>query len=200
MEPRARLVEAAERVMRSKGLARTTVKEIAREAGYSEGALYKHFTSKEELFLAVLADRLPPFIALAKILPGRAGQGTVQETLTEVVRLATAYFIEAFPILASLFAEQEMLGRHRDALLARGAGPQRANDAVAAYLAAEQRLGRVRGDASAAGAAALLLGASFQHAFLRHFLPPEELSVQNEERFVRETVDAIMRGIAPEER
>ena len=29
--------------------------EIARAAGYSEGTLYKHFESKEDLFLAVLA-------------------------------------------------------------------------------------------------------------------------------------------------
>lgn len=198
MEPRERLVEAAERVMRSKGLARTTVKEIAREAGYSEGALYKHFSGKEELFFAVLADRLPPFIALAKVLPGRAGQGSVRATLSEVAELAIAYYGEAFPIIASLFAEQELLGRHRDELQARGLGPHKANEAVAAYLQAEQRLGRVRARASAEAAAALLLGACFERAFLRHFQAAEELADAVEKRFVEQIVEVVMGGIAPE--
>jgi AcrR family transcriptional regulator len=199
MEPRARLVEAAERVMRSKGLARTTVKEIAREAGYSEGALYKHFSSKEELFFAVLADRLPPFIALSKMLPGRAGQGTVRETLTELASVAVAYYTEGFPIIASLFAEQEMLGRHREEMYARGLGPHRANEAVAAYLGAEQQLGRVRADTSPAGAAALLLGSCFQRAFLHHFQPTKEYSQAEEDQFVVETIDVVMHGIAPDD-
>jgi AcrR family transcriptional regulator len=64
---REKIVEAAERVMRERGLARTTTKEIARAAGYSEGTLYKHFESKEDLFLAVLAERFPAFVVLQRI-------------------------------------------------------------------------------------------------------------------------------------
>ena len=64
MGTRERIVEAAERVMRERGLARGTTKEIARAAGYSEGTLYKHFESKEDLFLAMLTERFPSFVAL----------------------------------------------------------------------------------------------------------------------------------------
>jgi len=94
---RREIVEAAQRVMREKGLARSTTKEIARAAGYSEGTLYKHFESKEDLFLSVLAERLPSFLALVEELPARVGRGTVRETLEEVASKALAFYGEIVP-------------------------------------------------------------------------------------------------------
>jgi AcrR family transcriptional regulator len=193
---RDRIVEAAGRVMRERGLARTTTKEIAREAGFSEGTLYKHFDGKEELFLAVLAERLPSFVALSKELPGRAGRETVRQILEEVARTALAFYAEGVPISASVFSEPGLLARHGEELRRRGAGPHRANEAVAAYLSAEQRLGRVRGDADPETAAAMLLGSCFQRAFLRSFLA-EEAVPGREERFARGVVDTLMRGLSP---
>lgn len=54
---RARLMEAAGRVFAQRGLERATVDEVAAEAGYTKGAFYANFTSKEELFLAMLEER-----------------------------------------------------------------------------------------------------------------------------------------------
>ena len=58
-DTRDRILDAAAHVMRTRGFARTTTKEIARAAGYSEATLYKHFQDKTDLFLAVLKERLP---------------------------------------------------------------------------------------------------------------------------------------------
>jgi AcrR family transcriptional regulator len=198
LETRRRIIEAAERVMREKGLARSTTKEIAREAGYSEGALYKHFENKEDLFLSVLAERLPSFVALSEELPGRAGRGTVRETLEEVARTALAFYAESVPISASVFSEPELLVRHAEELRRRGAGPQKANEAVAAYLRAEQDLGRVRRDADPEAAAALLLGACFQRAFLRHILADEIVPPEGT-RFAEEAVRGLMLGLSSDE-
>ena len=132
METRERIVEAAERVMRERGLARSTTKEIARAAGYSEGTLYKHFESKEDLFLAVLAERLPSFVALVEELPARVGQGTLRETLEQVATNALAYYGEIVPMAASIFSEPGLLARHREEMKRRGAGPQKANEALVA--------------------------------------------------------------------
>jgi AcrR family transcriptional regulator len=190
------MVEAAEKVMRERGLARSTTREIAREAGFSEGALYKHFDSKEDLFLHVLAERLPSFVALSKELPGRAGVGTVRETLGEVARTSLAFFAQGMPIIASIFSEPALLSRHAQEIRRRGGGPQRANEAVAAYLRAEQELGRVREDADPEAAAAMLLGACFQRAFLRRFLA-EEVDSEGEERFAGDVVGTLMRSLSP---
>ncbi|CAJ1587528.1 helix-turn-helix domain-containing protein [[Mycobacterium] wendilense] len=53
---RSLLLDAAERVFSEKGFTAATLDDIAFAAGYTKGAIYKHFTTKEELFLAV-SDR-----------------------------------------------------------------------------------------------------------------------------------------------
>jgi AcrR family transcriptional regulator len=50
---RAELVEAAARVFARRGFHGASVDQIAREAGYSTGAIYWHFEGKDDLFLAV---------------------------------------------------------------------------------------------------------------------------------------------------
>src|SRR4051794_10630567 len=52
-ETRAELVEAAARVFARRGFHGASIDQIAREAGYSTGAIYWHFEGKDDLFLAV---------------------------------------------------------------------------------------------------------------------------------------------------
>jgi AcrR family transcriptional regulator len=51
-ETRRELVEAAERVFKERGFHGASLEQIAREAGYTTGAIYFHFGGKDELFLA----------------------------------------------------------------------------------------------------------------------------------------------------
>ena len=159
---RERMVEAAERVMRSKGLAHATIKEIAREAGYSEGAIYKHFESKEELFIRVLTERLPSFVCILQELPRRAGREAVGGVLEEVAGAALAFYGESFPMSVSVFSEPGLLARHREEMKRRGMGPQKANEALVAYLEAERDLGRVHEDADPEAAPRCFLGRAFR--------------------------------------
>ena len=55
---RSDLLTAAQRLISTKGYEAASVDEIAREAGYTKGAFYTHFGSKQELFLAVLNERI----------------------------------------------------------------------------------------------------------------------------------------------
>jgi AcrR family transcriptional regulator len=193
---REKIVEAAERVMRERGLARSTTKEIARAAGYSEGTLYKHFESKEDLFLAVLVERIPSFLALVEGLPARVGRGTVRGTLEEVASTALAFYGEIVPMAASIFSEPGLLARHREGIHERGAGPRMVNEALAAYLDAEKRLGRVREDADPEAAAAMLLGACYQRAFFRSYLG-EAVPAEGEQGFVEGIVHTLLRSLSP---
>src|SRR4051794_41323506 len=52
-ETRAELVEAAARVFARRGFHGASIDQIAREAGYSTGAIYWHFEGKDDLFLGV---------------------------------------------------------------------------------------------------------------------------------------------------
>jgi Transcriptional regulator len=54
-QTRTKLVEAALRVFAEQGYDHTTVEEISLAAGYSKGAYYFHFDSKEEVLLDLLS-------------------------------------------------------------------------------------------------------------------------------------------------
>jgi AcrR family transcriptional regulator len=56
-ETRTRLLEAAAQVFAAKGYERASVDDVARAAGFTKGAVYWNFTSKEELFLALVRER-----------------------------------------------------------------------------------------------------------------------------------------------
>src|SRR3954452_13108626 len=57
-EGREELLTAALRVFARRGYREAGVDEIAAEAGYSKGALYWHFSGKEDLLLALLEERV----------------------------------------------------------------------------------------------------------------------------------------------
>jgi AcrR family transcriptional regulator len=54
---RARLMRSAGKLFCRQGLEQASVDEIARDAGYTKGAFYSNFKSKEELFLAMLDEK-----------------------------------------------------------------------------------------------------------------------------------------------
>jgi AcrR family transcriptional regulator len=57
-ETRRRLLDAAQRVFLRRGLQGSSVEEIAAEAGFTRGAFYSNFKSKEEVFVELLQDRV----------------------------------------------------------------------------------------------------------------------------------------------
>ena len=87
-EMRERILDAAVSVLRARGHHAATTKEIARVAGCSEGSLYTHFANKENLLLAVMTERLSPFIPLLQSMLERAGEDTLHDHLVELARVA----------------------------------------------------------------------------------------------------------------
>jgi AcrR family transcriptional regulator len=194
---RDQLVDAAERVLRAKGLARATTKEIAREAGYAEGTLYLHFADKLDLVRAVHERLLPGFIEMVSHLPGRAGTGTVEGNLTDLARGALGLYRDMLPLGSSLFADPELLGRFRTMHTERGGGPHRAWEPVVAYLRAEQALGRVAPEADPAAATLLLLGACQQLVFVELMTGPDVLPFRDRPDPAPALVATLLAGLAP---
>ncbi|MGW3494165.1 TetR/AcrR family transcriptional regulator [Streptomyces sp. NPDC001020] len=162
---RVRILDAAHELMLTVGLSRATTKEIAKAAGCSEAALYKYFASKEELFIRVLAERLPRLSPLLNDLAADPGRHTLGENLTEIARQAALFYEQSFPIAASLYAETQLKRRHEEAMRQMGSGPHVPIQLLDTYLRAEQAVGRIRADADTFAAASLLLGACAQRAF-----------------------------------
>jgi AcrR family transcriptional regulator len=215
-DTRDRILDAAAHVMRTRGFARTTTKEIARAAGYSEATLYKHFQDKTDLFLAVLKERLPSLGSTLSALSagidtdagpqasagpnGPAASTAASESLasrlTATAHGAIAFYEASFPISASVFSEPELLAAHHAAVTGRGGGPQYPLEALGRYLRLEQGRGRIRPGADCDAAASLLLGSCFQYAFLRCFaqLPPDPAAAQAHATAI---VTTLLAGLQP---
>lgn len=191
---RARILDAAHALMSTRGLARATTKEIARAASCSEAALYKHFVSKEELFVAVLQERLPRLTPLLNELVEQPGERGVVQNLTEIARLACEFYAESFPIAASLYAETALKRRHDASLRETGMGPHVPVEALDAYLRAERAAGRIAADTDTFAAASLLMGACAQRAFAYDAAlgkpPPQPV-----EEFAATLARTLVRGI-----
>lgn len=164
MAARETILDAAAKVIREQGIARATTKEIARAAGYSEALLYKHFDDKQSIYLAVLKERVgPPGVAV------EPGTGDLHDNLVEAVVGMMAFYVESFPMSASIFSDNQLLAAWREGMTARGAGPRGPVRAIEGYLQGESDLGRLPTATDAAALAALLCGAAFQQAFLACF-------------------------------
>jgi AcrR family transcriptional regulator len=76
-EVRERLLAAAPHVFAHRGYAEATLEEIAAEAGFSKGAVYSNFASKEEVFFALLQEHVGARIE--RVGAAAAGAETLQE-------------------------------------------------------------------------------------------------------------------------
>lgn len=80
---RARVLETAYETFAAEGLS-VPIDEIARRAGVGAGTVYRHFPTKEDLFAAVIADRMQQIIASGRALLDDSGPG---EALFAFLRL-----------------------------------------------------------------------------------------------------------------
>jgi AcrR family transcriptional regulator len=193
---RDQILDAATSLIRNIGLGHTTTKEIASAAGLSEAALYRHFADKADLFLCVIGERVPQLVAMLKDLPSRAGHRSVRSNLEDLARVALPFYDQTLPIAASLFAEPELLARHQERLRHKNAGPHRSLEQLAAYVRAEQRLGRINARVDPEAVAALLIGSCVGRALIRRFLGEED-APGADERFIRNVVRTLIEGLAP---
>jgi TetR/AcrR family transcriptional regulator len=105
--------EAAKRVFLARGLSAASVREIALQAGYTTGAIYFHYASKEEIYADVLSGSLS---ALHEAVSTAAAEET------EAVRSLTAAY-RAFVTFYRAKPRDLSLGLY----LFEGAGPRGLN-------------------------------------------------------------------------
>lgn len=70
---RDRIVDASLRLFVSQGIAGTTTRDIAKEAGIAEGTIYRHFESKEALAAEIFMETFMPLSRALVLLEGDEG-------------------------------------------------------------------------------------------------------------------------------
>lgn len=140
---REKLVAAARRAFSERGFERTTVREIAGDAGVNPALINRYFGSKEQLFAEAVSIDLafPPLGDVAKDEIGerlvahffRRWEGSEEDDLLRVLVRSAATNEEAAGRMRDIFAGQIV------AMVARVAGPDKATERAA--LIATQVLG-----------------------------------------------------------
>jgi AcrR family transcriptional regulator len=78
-QTRARLLEAAATVFARRGYHVATLEEVAAEAGFTKGAVYSNFDSKDALFLALVDDELAKRVQeIGAVLEASASSGDIE--------------------------------------------------------------------------------------------------------------------------
>lgn len=147
IDVRQSVVAAAIEAFQRRSFGEVSVGEVARAAGVAKGSVYRHFSSKEELFEAaiekVLADTAELFAAAVDDLGGPAG---VVEDPDKAATMFAHIVAHALPILLELGARaakghdpSEHLARRVLRTLAEAAGRPLSGDPVPAGLALIER-------------------------------------------------------------
>ena len=166
---RAEILRAAQKLMSTQGLNGVTTRQISREVGCSEGALYVHFKGRLELLLAMFEESLPDAVESLHRLADSSGQASPQLNLVKAITGIHRFHQRAVPLLAGLFAEPKLLAAYRKSLIAHNKGPHLAIAALQQYIEVEQKLARIDTNVDANLAASMLLSSCFLRAFVEHF-------------------------------
>jgi AcrR family transcriptional regulator len=191
MRTRQSILEAVERMLQTKGLARLTNKAIAEAAGCAEGTLYNHFETKEALILATITENIPNILTVVR--QDRVGEGSIEENVRDIVRATIRYYGKLLPLTTALFADIDLLNHFRLWMQEHKAGPLIVHEQVASYVAAEQRLGRIKPEVEPFFFTALLLGTCHQYAYIQCFQGQDSFPV-SEDQFIAGVVQTLLLG------
>jgi AcrR family transcriptional regulator len=165
---------AAVRLFGTRGVAQTTTRDVAAEAGTTERTLFKHFGSKDALVQAVISEAVVSHLAPSSLQALRRAIEGLDDDLEQWHRellQARSSSMAAMPELTRLLLV-EML--RDDALRARFAESwlQAAWEPLLALFRKLQREGKVRRDLRADALTRMFLSLNLGHLLARHLLAP----------------------------
>jgi len=185
---RRKLLQAAERLFAHDGFEAARLEDIAAEAGYTRGAFYANFESKEDIFFALLehwvAQRIGEVNALLRQHPGAAEQ----------LRALREYYVQNAKdrLLALLAMEFKLFTLRHPEAAARFRARRQAFRSCGSDLL--QRLAKSLGRSLpvSSRAAATALGAFSQTLLLEHLVDPKCLSDGEIRRLLELVFDAVL--------
>jgi AcrR family transcriptional regulator len=190
---RAQILEAALKVFAAKGFKGATNRDIAREAGITPGLIYWYFASKEDLFFAILENRVAPgtfplpLEHMAAFPPEQVLPVLAHFALSRLDNQDSMNLLKIF-VGEALYSEQiqAMANSTINRLL----------DALSGYLAAQMDQGRLRRDDPLLCAQTFLAGlvASIMR---RQFLRDSKLLAYSADQIVNTVVGIFLHGMQP---
>ena len=187
---REAIIAAALQVIRERGIARLTAREVAGLAGVSEASVFYHYKDRAGLLKAVFAEGVAPLKALAE---GDVQAGNdPREVLTVYGRTLDKFLDQVLPVIAAAQSDSELREVLAAYMAENNMGPHRGVAAIGAYIAGEQAAGRARADVDPYALAMMFIGACYTRASQRQLpLPAAELPP------LEDIVDATVAALRP---
>jgi AcrR family transcriptional regulator len=161
------ILEATLELLRERGIARLTTREVAERAGTSEASIFYHYRDRARLLQAVFERGLEP---LQRTAAARCKGGDAGEVMLGVGKGIEGFLEQALPILVAAQSDTELQRALASYIEERDLGPHRGVALLAGYLAEEQRAGRVRADVEPEAVATMLVSTCFMRASQRQLM------------------------------
>jgi AcrR family transcriptional regulator len=185
---REAILAAALALLRERGIARVTAREVAALAGVSEASVFYHYKDRAGLLQAVFEQGLEPLRELGDD-ERLAGSG-LPEVLTRLGTTLEQFLDQALPVMAAAQSDVSL----RDSLAAYMSeydlGLHRGVRALGGYLAAEQMAGRVRAGVDPHAVAMMFVGACYTRAAQRQ-MPARVAELPALEDVIRATEELL---------
>lgn len=197
---REQIVRVAMRLFSERGFRGTTTREIAAAAGVNEAIIFRHFTTKQELYAA--------------ILDGKACAGNMNEMCCEV-EAATGHGDDraVFEMLARHMLEHNERDEEFMRLLLHAAleghelsrmfwdrNVRKMSDCLRAYVRERQKAGALRTTLDPLLMTRAFVGMINFHSMINNLFDPQRTFVNvSNERAARDFTEILMRGISSEE-
>jgi AcrR family transcriptional regulator len=187
------VIDAALALFAEFGYAQTRLDDVAAKAGISKGTVYLYFASKQELFEAVVHDRVTPWLeAIAEQKINE--EDPTEQVLRNFLNWGWNQFLESklYLIARVVLAESSNFPNLAQAYLREVMGP--IHDHLEGLLQRGVSRGEVRGPINREQIKALLAPLAWlsiwRQALMAHVEPPFD-----EKRFVQEAIEMVIRGV-----
>lgn len=191
-ERRAQIVEIARRLFAEGGYRSVTTRELARAAEVSDGLMYRHFESKDDVLRAVVDQGVAGFATMSEAA-GVGQDRPLAERLAILGRAFLATLNAQADLLVLFVSERQLLAD--DARLV--GFIDLAASGLGAELAVRAQAGEVRNDLDGYLFARSFMGSLVSSVLLQRALGMDRVHAVNDEDYLAETVDLYVRGATP---
>ena len=196
---RLAILKAAVELFQEKGYERASMNELTRRLGGSKATVYGYFSSKEELFVAVVNEVATSHLtaAIAQIAPQALGSESLQEVLIRFGETMMAVVTNDASALAVYRMVMAEAGNSNVGQLFHASGPAQLMDAVAALFAGAMEHGELRRADPKVLAMQFTSLLTSETSYRFYQADPDPVAVDDIRQMVRRAVDTFLLGTAP---
>lgn len=182
---REEILRATHDLLRERGMARITTREVAERAGVAEGSVFYHFEDRFGLLRAVFERSLDP-LKIGDIDPAD-DLGTILTTMSEGIE---SFLNGSLDVMMAAQSDSGLRDALHAYMLQSDYGPHRGIAGLGSFIAAKQAAGGIRCDVDPKVVASMVVNDAFQRAAVPKLIGNRK-GIQPRQAFV-ETLVAML--------